>query len=124
MYLYVVQHLDIQSITHEYLIRGHTQNEGDTICIDPTRTKKSGPIYVPGQYVHVIRSAKKKWEPLHAREMKFSDFKDIKTLHNDLALAMIKYVSDNNFKLLEIKVVRFEKGSDVIYFKNSYKESE
>jgi len=53
--------------------------------------------------------------------MNFSDFKDIKTLHNDMALTMTKDVSGNDFKLSEIKVVRFEKGSEVIFFKNSYK---
>jgi hypothetical protein len=31
MYLYGVEKFQINSITHKYLIRGHTQNEGDTI---------------------------------------------------------------------------------------------
>lgn len=56
--------------------------------------------------------------------MNFSDFKDIKTLHNGMALTMTKDVSGNDFKLSEIKVVRFEKGSEVIFFKNSYKQLE
>jgi len=110
------------------LIRGHTQNKGDTIhsIIEKslTRAKKSGPIYVPDQYVPIIRNAKKKGEPLHVREINFSDFKDIKTLHNDMALTMTKDVSGNDFKLSEIKVVRFVKGSEVIFFKNNYKQLE
>lgn len=128
MYLYAVQHLDINSITHKYLIRGHTQNEGDTIhsIIEKslTRAKKSGPIYVPDQYVPIIRNAKKKGQPLQVRELHFTDFKDIKTLHNDMALTITKDVYDNDFKLSEIKVLHFEKGSDVIYFKNSYKKTD
>ncbi|KAL0830179.1 hypothetical protein ABMA28_003636 [Loxostege sticticalis] len=31
LYLYAVTHLNIQSITHKFLIKGHTQNEGDNI---------------------------------------------------------------------------------------------
>lgn len=128
MYLYAVQYLNIQTITHKYLIRGHTQNEGDTIhsIIEKslTRAKKSGPIYVPDQYLPIIRNAKKKGEPLHVREMHFSDFKDIKTLHNDMALTMTKDVSGNDFKLSEIKVVRFEKGREVFFLKNNYKQLE
>lgn len=56
--------------------------------------------------------------------MNFSDFKDIKMLHYDMALTMTKDVCGNDFKLSEIKVVRFEKGSEVIFFKNSYKQLE
>ncbi|CAF4946537.1 unnamed protein product [Pieris macdunnoughi] len=31
MYYYAVETLPIKSITHKYLIRGHTQNEGDNV---------------------------------------------------------------------------------------------
>ena len=75
MYLYAVQRLDIQSISHKYFIRGHTQNEGDAVHSIIERSlrsaKKSGPIYVPDQYISIIRNAKKKGEPLHLREMGF-----------------------------------------------------
>lgn len=37
---------------------------------------------------------------------------------------MTKDVCGNDFKSSKIKVVCFEKGSEVIYFKNSYKQSE
>ena len=64
MYLYAVTTLNINSIIHKFLIRGHTQNEGDAahsvIEKNIKRAKKSGPIYVPDQYVSLIRTAKKK----------------------------------------------------------------
>ncbi|KAJ8926788.1 hypothetical protein NQ314_020812, partial [Rhamnusium bicolor] len=48
---------------HKYLVRGHTQNEGDAIHSIIERSlkkcKKSGPIYVPSQYVSVIQNEKK-----------------------------------------------------------------
>lgn len=53
MYLYCVTHMDIKSITHKYLIIGHTENEGDSMhsCIE--REKKevlmTGSIYVPSE---------------------------------------------------------------------------
>ncbi|KAM3960074.1 uncharacterized protein ACR2FA_005875 [Aphomia sociella] len=31
LYLYAVTHLNIKSITHKFLVKGHTQNEGDNI---------------------------------------------------------------------------------------------
>jgi len=44
----------INSITHKFLIKGHTQNEGVSIhsVTEKTvsRTLKGGPIYTPDQY--------------------------------------------------------------------------
>lgn len=64
MYLYAVENYRINSITHKYLSRGHSQNEGDAVhsVIEKSlkKLKKSGPIYVPEQYVFLIRNAKKK----------------------------------------------------------------
>lgn len=59
LYVYAVYHLDfLKSITHKFLIKGHTQNEGDNVhsLIERGVSKalKSGPIYTPDQYVHII----------------------------------------------------------------------
>ena len=69
MYLWAVSSLPkIKSITHKFLIAGHTQNEGDNIhsVIEKAikRNLKSGPIYEPYQYVSIIRAAKKKRKTL------------------------------------------------------------
>lgn len=61
-YYAIVKFPQIKSIAHKYLITGHTQNEGDSVhSVIEKQIKsslKSGPIYVPGHYVQVIRSAK------------------------------------------------------------------
>lgn len=64
MYLYAVKTFTIPSITHKYLIVGHTQNEGDVMhsLIEKQlslATKKT-PLYVPSQLVVVAQVAKKK----------------------------------------------------------------
>ncbi|KAL1490215.1 hypothetical protein ABEB36_012945 [Hypothenemus hampei] len=63
MYMHAVAKLKIKAITHKFLIRGHTQNEGDNAhsVIEKAvkRYLKSGPIYEPSNYVSIIRSAKK-----------------------------------------------------------------
>ena len=50
LYLFAVTNLPVQSITHKYLIRGHTQNEGDCahslIERQIKRLRKGGPIYI------------------------------------------------------------------------------
>lgn len=64
MYYYmIVKFPQIKSITHKYLITGHTQNEGDSVhsVIERQikRALKAGPIYIPAQYAQLIRTAKK-----------------------------------------------------------------
>ena len=55
LYMYAVNKFEIVSITHKFLIKGHTQNEGDSahslIERQVKRILKSGPIYVPGTYL-------------------------------------------------------------------------
>lgn len=55
---------NIKSINHKYLIRGHTQNEGNAVHSIIKKaiknSKKSGSIYVPEQYVSLIRNAMKR----------------------------------------------------------------
>lgn len=64
LYLYAINNLDLDSITHKFLIKGHSQNEGDSahslIERQVKRLLKSGPIYVPETFVTAIRFAKKK----------------------------------------------------------------
>lgn len=54
----------LRSISHKYLIRGHSQNEGDNVhsVIEKQvrRHIKACPIYVPQQYVTLITMSKKK----------------------------------------------------------------
>lgn len=63
LYLYAVSKLKINySITHKYLIKGHTQNEGDSahslIERQVKRLLRSGSIYVQESFVAAIRIAK------------------------------------------------------------------
>lgn len=78
LYLYAISHLDINSITHKYLIKGHTQNEGDSahslIERQVKRLLKSGPIYVPETFLTAVRTAKKKGDPFNVQELCYKDF--------------------------------------------------
>ncbi|KAL4153038.1 hypothetical protein QTP88_000871 [Uroleucon formosanum] len=91
LYVYAVMKFpNINSITHKYLITGHTQNEGD--CVHSTIEKqvknslKFGPIYVPSQYAQLIRMAKKRGKPYNVNELTHLDFSAIKALVDDLKL--------------------------------------
>lgn len=61
--MYAVRHLPITTITHNFLITGHTQNHADNIHSVIERKKKRilkcGPMYTPAQMTMALKSAKK-----------------------------------------------------------------
>lgn len=124
MYIYAVTSLKYNSITHKFLIRGHTQNEGDAVHSiiekEIKKTLRSGPIYVPAQYVTAIRNAKKRGNPFSVNEMTYRDFVDIKNL---ASAGLKKNVDGDSVKLSDIKVIRIEKSDSneiKIFYKTSY----
>ena len=127
-YFYAVNRYSIRSITHKYLQRGHTQNEGDTIHSNigkvVKKAKRCGCIYVPDQYATLIRQSNKKLEPINLHELNFDDFYNLKALYDDVGFRLNENEAGNSFKVKEVRVLKFEKGSDVFYYKNSYKETE
>ncbi|XP_050301495.1 uncharacterized protein LOC126739741 isoform X1 [Anthonomus grandis grandis] len=131
MYIYAVKNLKFKSITHKFLIRGHTQNEGDAaysiIEKEIRKTKQSCSIYVPAQYVTAIRNSKKCGNPFDVNGLSYADFTDIKNLSS---VSLKKNVNGEVVKLSDIKVIRIEKTANndiqifykTSYFDNNYKE--
>lgn len=125
MYHFAVTKLNINSIQHNFLIRGHTQNEGDTAhsVIEKaiTRAKKSGPIYIPEQYISIIRGAKKTGKPFLVREMNYSDFVDLKALSDNINFNMNKNVKGDAIKTSEIVSIKFIKNDNNYRYRTTYK---
>ncbi|CAH1107936.1 unnamed protein product [Psylliodes chrysocephalus] len=118
MYMFaLMKYPKIKSITHKYLITGHTQNEGDAVhsTIEKAIKKnlRSGPIYVPSQYALIIRSAKKRGKPFNVNEMSFKDFFLMKNLAEDIGF------NTKNLKTSEIKIFKVIQGeSTKVFYKN------
>lgn len=125
MYYYAVSTLSIKSITHTFLVRGHTQNEADSVhsVIEKNirQAKKSGPIYTPDQYVALIRNAKKTGNSFIVNEMSFDSFYDLKLLSNDINLNTGKNIDGKTIRISDVKVVKFIKDSDIYLYKTTYK---
>lgn len=123
LYLYAISYLNVQSITHKYLIKGHTQNEGDSVHSlierQVKRQLKGGPMYTPEAFVLAIRGAKKTGKPLNVTELCFADFCDIKALATEIGPLNMSQV-----KLATVKVIRVEKESPTsLFFKTSYEDA-
>lgn len=81
LYLYATRYLGLKSITHKFLVKGHTQNEGDSThsLIERVvkRILRSGPMYTPDSFISAIRFARKKGEPFQVNEFCYEDFYDL-----------------------------------------------
>lgn len=122
LYLYAVIHLNIKSITHKYLIKGHTQNEGDSahslIERQVNRQLRSGPLYTPESFIATIRGAKKKGTPFRVTEMSFEEFYNTKAWATDVG-----QLNMAQLKLTEVKVLRVQRESpNSLFYKTSYEK--
>lgn len=125
MYIYAVRTFsNIKSITHKYLITGHTQNEGDNahslIERNIKRALRSGPVYVPEQYVTLIRTAKKSGIPYKVEELNYDDFFDLKTLS-----ASLGFGPSLKLRISEIQIFKIMKEHPYkIFYEDSYDQEE
>lgn len=131
LYINAVSVLEnINSITHKFLVAGHTQNEGDHIHSVIERSirqfKKRAPIYVPEQYLSLVRQAKKNGKPYIVHEMGFEDFFDFKELSKDMGMKEI-FKNENNetIRIADVSVVKVTKANPGhLLVKTSYAQSE
>ncbi|CAI6375868.1 unnamed protein product [Macrosiphum euphorbiae] len=87
LYMYATMRLEIPSITNKFLVCGHSQNEGDAMhaCIEKQKKRvlKSGPIYIPDQWIPVISLARK-GVPYIVNQMTTTDMLDFKKLSTQI----------------------------------------
>lgn len=126
-YAYAVNMLTVKSITHKFLIRGHSQNEGDNVhsVIEKQikRYLKSGPIYIPEQYKTLIGTAKKTGKPYTVVEMAHDKFYDVKALQESWGTNFSIDAEKNQIKWHDIKVLRLEKEHpEEFFYKTSFTE--
>lgn len=123
LYMFAVHTLNIKSITHNFLIRGHTQNEADSVhsLIEKKVKKnlKSGPIYTPDQ-IALIKNAKKSQPALNVHELSFESFYDLKLLQEEWGYNFSKNTEGGNVNWNEIKSLKITKESTKFFYKTSY----
>lgn len=121
MYIYAVRNFSkIKSITHKYLVTGHTQNEGDNahslIERNVKRALRSGPICLPEQYVTLIRTAKKTGTPYSVEELTYDEFSDLKNLAHSIGIGPSLKLKISDLQLFEVT----KEYPYKIFYNNSY----
>ncbi|CAK1598166.1 unnamed protein product [Parnassius mnemosyne] len=130
MYMFAVQHYpNIKTITHKYLIKGHTQNEGDSAhSLIERQVKKqirSGPMYTPESFISAIKVARSNPTPFRVNIMNNDDFLDWKDVCSQMGVNITKDEEGNTIKFADLKVVKVDKNHPrAIFFKTSYEQQE
>lgn len=93
-----------------------------TACIPSLRNRilKSGPIFIPAQWVTIIQSAKKTGRPYHVTEIETEDVKDLKELSQQIGS---NFVIDEEGNKVTWNELRINKVSQEIPFSFQYKYS-
>lgn len=130
LYSFAVNNLEnIESITHKYLIKGHTHNEADNVHSliekEITKHEKAGPIYIPCQYATLIKSARKTGKPFIVKELDYTFFHDIKVLQEQWGYNFNENTDKTKIIWSDIRIINFKKGNDFhFHYKTSYLETE
>lgn len=117
----------VKSITHKFLIRGHSQNEGDNVhsVIEKQikRHLKSSSIYTPQTYSTLIRTAKKTGRPYKVVEMTHEQFYDVKVLQESWGNNFSVDEDKTQVKWHDIKILKVEKEHpEAFFYKTSFED--
>lgn len=77
LYMFVAKKLGI-TVTHRFLEKGHTQNEGDNVHATVERYSKHKTIWVPEEWYCLVRWAKSEGDPYVVKEIQQDDIFDFK----------------------------------------------
>ena len=72
--------LQLNSITHTFLDKGHTETENDSVHATIERKTRHIKIYTPDQWFTAVRTARTSKQPYQVREMCGRDFIDFKSM--------------------------------------------
>lgn len=114
LYIYAVLTMNIQSIRHKFLIVGHTQNESDCMhsVIEKQKKKvlRSGPIYIPAQWVTLIKTAKQHGKAYDVKELSTEDFYDFKKFSENIGKNFNKDINGQQIYWNDIKEIVIDKS--------------
>ena len=119
--------MQTETLTHKYLIVGHTETEAENIhsCIEREKERilKSGPIFIPSKISMLVKTAKKTEESCNVKEMETSIFYDSKKLSEDFGKKFSINPDDEKCTWNNVKIVEIRKQNEYsIFYKTSYKD--
>lgn len=121
VYMKAVSSTNINIVTHKFLERGHTQNEGDSVHSTIEKCIGKSKIFSPQQYYILARTAKTTGKSYIVTEMETNDFLDFKALSETAGKNW--NIDDEKDKVpwTHIRVIQARKSSPgMIFYKTQY----
>ncbi|CAG9816238.1 unnamed protein product [Phaedon cochleariae] len=123
LYFYVSHKYKV-IINHKFLESGHTQNEGDSVHSVIERASKSIPLYTPGQWYTLARTACRK-SPYKIIEVSQDNVYDLKDLLQNTTINWDKGTDNEKVKWNQIKLIRTDTQNDgFLFFKYNYSDEQ
>ncbi len=121
MYLHASRTFNVK-ITHYFLERGHTQNEGDSVHATIERASRNINIYSPQQWYTVVRTAKRQGKPYAVIEMegRMMDFDILAPYYN---ISAAKDLEGNKVEWTKVHMLYFNCDQPhSFFFSNEYNQ--
>lgn len=128
LFQFMVQTTDLHVIEQKYLESGHSQMEVDSMHSAIENEKKYRSCYTVTDWMNIMRSARssrkrKDVNPYHVKQLRYTDFYDLKALSAKLISNRIKDENGEKVNWLRIKMLKFSKSMpSVIEFSYDYDE--
>ena len=123
MCLYSVVNLPIETITHNYFERGHSQMEGDSVHATIEKFIKKRDMYAPCDYFSAVRNSKVSDPKYVVKEMEQHDFLNFKQLSSDTIINRNIDTDLSKVKWNKIHMFQYRKVEPrKVYFKYNYND--
>jgi hypothetical protein len=123
MCLYCVTNLPINTITHNYFERGHSQMEGDSVHATIENATKRMEIYSPDDWVSAIKTAKQTQPKYDVIEIKHPMILDFKECVSSVVSNRRKDKNGETVFWNKIHSFQYRKACpDIIFFKYNFDE--
>ena len=109
LYYSLWMHKSLQTIELNFLEAGHTHMECDSMHASIEHASRNAKIFIPSDWINVVKLAKRKGEPYAVQELNYGDFKNYKD-YREKCMPNTKTATDGstlNWK--NVRSIQFQK---------------
>lgn len=122
MLWWAAQKFDFQEIRHGFFVRGHSENESDSIHARIEAASKHVNVYTTPQWATIIQGAKRNKPYYTVTEMVQEDFLDFKQMSKQI-INMNKTTDRETVKFMKIRLYSVRKGDPLVTIHYNLNES-
>ena len=111
---------DIPCDSDGLFLKGHTENEADTVHSTIERAKNDKKVYLPSEWPVVLQNTPTERFDIITHTLNFSSFYDMKEMQKTYRNFRINEEGETALNWFNVRVIKVRKGSSNLWFKNNY----